>query len=67
MGRNPANGRLRLLPELLAEVTRIHADDGADRITATTDLTNRPMAAAFDRAGYRVTEVRMVLEEPASA
>jgi RimJ/RimL family protein N-acetyltransferase len=48
--------------DLLAEITRAHAADGADRITATTDLANAPMAAAFDRAGYRVTEVRLVFQ-----
>jgi hypothetical protein len=29
-----------------------HAADGADRITATTDVPNTLMAAAFDRANY---------------
>jgi RimJ/RimL family protein N-acetyltransferase len=53
-----------LIDDILAEITRFHAAAGADRITATTDITNRPMAAAFDRAGYRVTEIRLVLEEP---
>jgi RimJ/RimL family protein N-acetyltransferase len=53
-----------LIDDLLAEITRFHAAAGADRITATTDINNRPMAAAFDRAGYRVTEIRLVLEEP---
>ena len=43
-----------LIDDLLAEITRFHAAAGADRITATTDMNNRPMAAAFDRAGYRV-------------
>ena len=47
-----------------AEVTGIHAENGAEAVTATTDLTNAPMAAAFDRAGYRVTEVRMVFSTP---
>lgn len=53
-----------LVDDLLAEVTRFHADAGVPRITATTDRVNHPMAAAFDRAGYRVTEVRMVMEAP---
>ncbi|MFJ1705905.1 GNAT family N-acetyltransferase [Kitasatospora sp. NPDC088346] len=53
-----------LIDEVLAEITRFHAAAGADRITATTDTVNRPMAAAFDRAGYEVTEVRLVLECP---
>ncbi|NRQ34733.1 GNAT family N-acetyltransferase [Nonomuraea sp. NN258] len=45
--------------EVLAEITRFHAIGGARRITATTDLGNAPMAAAFLRAGYRVTEIRL--------
>ncbi|MET9885336.1 GNAT family protein [Streptomyces sp. NPDC006430] len=55
-----------LIDEILAEITRFHADGGAERITATTDTVNAPMAAAFDRAGYEVTEVRLVLEGPAA-
>ena len=51
--------------DLLGEITRVHAADGADRITATTDVPNTPMAAAFDRANYQVTEVRMVFAAPA--
>ena len=53
-----------LVDDLLGEVTRIHAASGAERITATTDLTNLPMAAAFERAGYAVTEIRLILEAP---
>jgi RimJ/RimL family protein N-acetyltransferase len=49
---------------LLGEITRLHAADGADRITATTDVGNRPMAAAFDRAHYQVTDVRMIFQAP---
>lgn len=47
--------------EVLGEITRIHAAGGAQRITATTDLGNAPMAAAFLRAGYRNTEIRLNL------
>ncbi|MFE5770254.1 GNAT family N-acetyltransferase [Streptomyces sp. NPDC056485] len=54
-----------LIDEVLAEITRFHADAGAERITATTDTVNSPMAAAFDRAGYEVTEIRLVLEPEA--
>ncbi|MER5869676.1 GNAT family N-acetyltransferase [Streptomyces sp. NPDC002044] len=54
-----------LIDEVLAEITRFHAAAGADRVTATTDTVNVPMAAAFDRAGYEVTEIRLVLEDPA--
>ncbi|MET9319888.1 GNAT family N-acetyltransferase [Streptomyces sp. NPDC003038] len=53
-----------LIDEILGEITRFHAAEGAERITATTDTVNTPMAAAFDRAGYRVSEIRLVLEEP---
>ncbi|MEU9142542.1 GNAT family N-acetyltransferase [Streptomyces sp. NPDC048349] len=53
-----------LIDEVLAEITRFHAAAGAERITATTDTVNAPMAAAFDRAGYEVTEIRLVLEGP---
>ncbi|MFF1557945.1 GNAT family N-acetyltransferase [Streptomyces sp. NPDC058279] len=53
-----------LIDEILAEITRFHAGRGARRITATTDTVNAPMAAAFDRAGYEVTEIRLVLEGP---
>ncbi len=67
-------GYLGVLPELrgqgyvddlLGEITRFHAAEGADRITATTDVPNTPMAAAFDRANYQVTEVRIVFTAPA--
>ncbi|MFE9954076.1 GNAT family N-acetyltransferase [Micromonospora sp. NPDC005299] len=47
--------------EVLAEITRLHAANGSSRITATTDLGNAPMAAAFGRAGYRNTEIRINL------
>ncbi|MFC4112781.1 GNAT family N-acetyltransferase [Nonomuraea zeae] len=47
--------------EVLAEITRIHDANGEQRITATTDLGNAPMAAAFRRAGYRNTEIRLNL------
>ncbi|GHG53932.1 GNAT family N-acetyltransferase [Streptomyces griseocarneus] len=53
------------IDEVLAEITRFHAAEGAQRITATTDTVNVPMAAAFDRAGYQVTEIRLVFEAPA--
>ncbi|MFF5701762.1 GNAT family N-acetyltransferase [Streptomyces sp. NPDC012794] len=53
-----------LIDEVLAEITRFHASEGAERVTATTDTVNMPMAAAFDRAGYEVTEIRLVLEAP---
>jgi len=36
------------------------AEDGATCIRADTDTTNGPMAAAFERAGYRVFAIRLV-------
>ncbi len=50
--------------DLVAETTRFHAGRGEPRITATTDTTNLPMAAAFERAGYRACGIRYVLSEP---
>jgi len=64
LGVLPGHRGRGLVDDLLAEVTRVHAEAGAERITATTDVTNAPMAAAFDRAGYQVTETRLMLEAP---
>lgn len=50
--------------EILAFITRFHAEQGTPRITATTDAANAPMAAAFRRADYRCTETRIDLEAP---
>lgn len=63
LGVLPEHRGRGLVAELLAEVVHSHVAAGADLITATTDTTNRPMAAAFRRAGFRVTESRVVLEE----
>jgi RimJ/RimL family protein N-acetyltransferase len=70
----PVVGYLGVLPEhrgygyiddILAELTRILAAEAqADVIHADTDLTNGPMAAAFERAGYRNTARRVVLSAP---
>jgi RimJ/RimL family protein N-acetyltransferase len=70
----PVVGYLGVLPEhrghgyadeILAEITRILvAEAGATVIHADTDLDNRPMAAAFDRAGYRTLGRRLVLSAP---
>ncbi|MEU4333839.1 GNAT family N-acetyltransferase [Micromonospora lupini] len=68
-------GYLGVVPELrgrghihdvLAEITRIHAEQGAELITATTDTTNAPMAAAFARAGYRTAQIRLLYSAPGS-
>ena len=50
--------------DLVAHATRFHAGRGEPRIAATTDTTNRPMAAAFEHAGYRACGIRYVLSEP---
>jgi ribosomal protein S18 acetylase RimI-like enzyme len=50
--------------DLLAEITRLLAAEGAQRIRADTDLANRPMAAAFERAGYRNIAIRLILSAP---
>lgn len=52
--------------EVLAEITRVHAEAGAEVITATTDTGNAPMAAAFARAGYRTAQIRMIYSAPES-
>ena len=44
----------------------IHAEQGAELITATTDTGNAPMAAAFARAGYRIAQIRMLYSAPES-
>lgn len=71
--RNPSHpvvGYLGVLPEhrghgyideILAEITRVLvAEAGAQCIRADTDLTNRPMAASFERVGYRNFARRLV-------
>ncbi len=64
LGVLPALRGQGLIEDLLGAVTRIHAQAGAETITATTDTGNAPMAAAFDRAGYEITEIRLVLSAP---
>jgi RimJ/RimL family protein N-acetyltransferase len=66
----PIVGYLGVLPEhrgnghvdpILAEITRVLAvDQEVEIIRADTDLVNRPMAAAFERAGYRNFARRLV-------
>jgi RimJ/RimL family protein N-acetyltransferase len=69
----PNVGYLGVVPELrgrgyvhdlLAEITRFHAQAGAQTVTATTDVTNAPMAAAFTAAGYQPTESRLIFSAP---
>ncbi|MGW7458707.1 GNAT family N-acetyltransferase [Streptomyces sp. NPDC054797] len=64
LGVVPEQRGQALIDEILGEITRFHASEGAERITATTDSVNAPMAASFDRAGYQVSEIRLVMEAP---
>lgn len=52
IGVLPAHRGNGYIDEILAEGTRILAAEGVDRIRASTDLGNVPMAQAFSRAGY---------------
>jgi len=65
---DPVVGYVAVLPEhrghgyaydLLAEATHLLVGEGADRIVASTDVTNTPMAATFARAGYPVARYRI--------
>jgi RimJ/RimL family protein N-acetyltransferase len=70
----PVVGYLGVVPEhrghgyvgdILDEITRVLvADAGTETIHADTDLANQPMAKAFERAGYRNFERRVVLSAP---
>ena len=66
LGVVPAMRGRGYIHEVLGEITRLHAADGAELITATTDTTNTPMAAAFERAGYANTEIRLIFEASAT-
>jgi RimJ/RimL family protein N-acetyltransferase len=69
----PVVGYLGVLPEhrghglsddLLAEITHLLAETGAEHIRADTDFGNVPMARSFERQGYRKFAVRRVLSFP---
>ncbi|WP_200308742.1 GNAT family N-acetyltransferase [Streptomyces adelaidensis] len=65
LGVLPARRGHGYVDDLLAEITRLLAEEaGADLVRADTDLPNRPMAAAFDRVGYRNFARRLVLSAP---
>ncbi|MFC9235321.1 GNAT family N-acetyltransferase [Streptomyces decoyicus] len=49
------------IDEILAEGTRLLATTEPQRIRASTDVGNSPMAAAFARAGYTVFEREIVM------
>ncbi|MCX5529322.1 GNAT family N-acetyltransferase [Streptomyces sp. NBC_00006] len=52
LGVLPAHRGNGHIDEILAEGTRVLAAEGVDRIRASTDLDNVPMAKSFARAGY---------------
>lgn len=65
--QSPVVGFVGIVPEhrgrgygydLLADCTRQLAAEGADRIVAETDQPNAPVAAAFAKAGYPMTQER---------
>jgi GNAT superfamily N-acetyltransferase len=67
---DPVIGYVAVLPEhrghgyaydLLVEATHLLVAEGADRIIANTDVTNRPMAATFAKVGYPVSDYRIDL------
>ncbi|GAA1111597.1 GNAT family N-acetyltransferase [Kribbella jejuensis] len=69
----PVVGYLGVVPEhrgrglsddLLAEITHLLAETGAEHIRADTDFGNVPMAKSFERLGYRNFAVRRVLSFP---
>lgn len=49
--------------DLLSEMVHVHHDHAQARIVGTTDAANTPMRAAFDRAGFAVTRIRIVHEQ----
>lgn len=67
---SPIVGFVGVLPEhrgrgygydLLVECTHQLAAEGAECVAAATDLDNKPMAAAFARAGYPIVQHRLCL------
>jgi ribosomal protein S18 acetylase RimI-like enzyme len=52
----PAHRGRGYVDDILAEGTRVLAAAGVPHIRAATDLTNKPMAEAFHRAGYAAFE-----------
>jgi RimJ/RimL family protein N-acetyltransferase len=67
---DPVVGLIGVVPEmrgngyaydLLVECTHRLVEAGADRVIAATDIANKPMAAAFARAGYPIVQERVFL------
>jgi RimJ/RimL family protein N-acetyltransferase len=57
----PAHRGHGFVDDILAEGTRILADQDVPRIRASTDVGNVPMADAFQRAGYVAFEREIVM------
>ncbi|MEV0288430.1 MULTISPECIES: GNAT family N-acetyltransferase [unclassified Kribbella] len=66
LGVLPEHRGHRYIDDLLAEISHVHAELGAERVTADTDFGNVPMAKSFERQGYRNFAVRRVLSFPES-
>ena len=64
IGVVPAQRGHRFVDELLAEMSWMLAELApGEEVGADTDFANKPMAAAFKRAGYRITEEHLVLTD----
>ena len=64
LGVVPAQRGHGYVHDLLAEITHLLIEQGADRIVADVDLANAPMVAALDRAAFRSFGVRIVASRP---
>jgi ribosomal protein S18 acetylase RimI-like enzyme len=60
VGVLPEHRGNRYADELLLEASHLLVEGGATEIVAATDVGNAPMAAAFARCGYAVTDRMMV-------
>jgi RimJ/RimL family protein N-acetyltransferase len=64
IGVRPAHRGRGYVDEILAEGTRVLAEEGAALIRASTDVGNVPMARAFERAGYVAHEHQIDMTWP---
>ncbi|GGS80053.1 N-acetyltransferase [Planobispora rosea] len=60
LGVLPEHRGHRYADDLVAEALHIFSAEGVPQVTDNTDVGNAPMAASFDRVGYRVTGRRMI-------
>ena len=65
LGVVPAHRGKGHIDDVLAEGTRLLAGQDVPRVRAATDVGNRPMAAAFARAGYVTFERQLDMVWPA--